>query len=104
MSIIVTNELTIPAARAPEVTAKFTANAQRLDGAEGFEGFELCQPTDPEDDRWLVITRWRDEDAYEAWRQSRHFHQSHPNGGDENHRGAANSVIRHYRVAVTKAG
>lgn len=103
MSIIVTNELTVPAERAEEVAAKFAANSQRLPGADGFEGFELCRPTDPADDRWLVITRWRDEDTYESWRQSAHFHRSHPEGEDSAARGkAANSVIRHYQVAASK--
>ncbi|MDO5722115.1 MAG: antibiotic biosynthesis monooxygenase family protein [Actinomycetaceae bacterium] len=102
MSIIVTNELTIPAERAEEVAAKFAANSQRLPGADGFEGFQLCRPTDPADDRWLVITQWRDEDAYQAWRQSSHFHRSHPQDSNAPARGAkAQSVIRHYQVETS---
>jgi heme oxygenase (mycobilin-producing) len=56
-----------------------------VDDQDGFEGFELLQPTD---DRttWLVVTRWRDEDAFNAWVSSPAFgagHQSEakPEGG-----------------------
>lgn len=39
--------------------------AGAVDGAEGFEGFELLRPTD-ERGQWLVITRWRDEESFQA--------------------------------------
>ena len=61
MSIVVTNQLTITADRADEVVSRFSQNMQSLDTFDGFEGFELCKPTEPADDRWIVITRWRDQ-------------------------------------------
>ena len=49
----------------------------------GFEGFELLQPTDGRE-VWLVVTRWRDEDAFEAWRSSPAMAHGHrPPAGEE---------------------
>lgn len=93
MSIIVTNEITVPAERADVVAAKFAENSRALTSVDGFEGFQLCRPTSPADDRWLVVTHWRDDAAYAAWRDSRGFAHSHPRG-----RSDAGSVVRHYQV------
>ena len=58
-----------------------------MDRQDGFEGFELLQPTD---DRttWLVVTRWRDEDAFNAWVSSPGFAAGHrteasPSAGED---------------------
>lgn len=47
-----------------------------MDNAEGFEGFELLRPTD---DRltWLVVTRWRDKEAFDVWVASPAFGHGH---------------------------
>lgn len=47
-----------------------------MEGADGFEGFELLRPTDGRD-QWLVITRWRDEAAFDAWVSSPAFADGH---------------------------
>lgn len=96
MSIIVTNEITIPARRTQEVAAKFKENSESLKDFEGFEGFELCQPTDPADDRWLVITHWSDEKAYKTWVDSRSYGRSHPTEPQQEE--PKNSEVRHYDV------
>ena len=100
MSIIVTNEITVPAERAEMIVAKFAQNAGGMKELDGFQGFQLCHPTDPEDGRWLVVTHWRDETAYEAWRQGRHFGHSHGQeaGEAERKHREAKSVVRHYVV------
>lgn len=105
MSIIVTNEITVPAEHAETVAARFEHNAAGLADVAGFEGFDLCKPTDPADDRWLVVTKWADEDAYKAWREGRAFAKSH---ADKHQHGAdhkplsSDSVVRHYEVAVSR--
>ncbi|OKL54625.1 hypothetical protein BSZ39_03230 [Bowdeniella nasicola] len=104
MSIIVTNEITVPAERGELVAARFAANSQSLKDFDGFEGFQLCRPTDPADDRWLVITHWRDEDAYEAWRSGKDFGASHPKGEKAKGNVDARSVVRHYDVAFAAPG
>src|SRR6186997_732630 len=94
ITVIKINAITVPADSGDELARRFAARAGAVDGQEGFEGFELLQPTD---DRltWLVVTRWRDEDAFNAWVSSPAFgagHQSeakaaggegggHPHGG-----------------------
>lgn len=98
MSIIVTNEITIPAQRAEAVAAKFAHNSEQLHQFDGFEQFRLCRPS--EGDRWLVITQWRDEDAYTAWRDSHAFRTHHPREGQAEREHAAKSVINHYQVAL----
>jgi heme-degrading monooxygenase HmoA len=47
-----------------------------VDDQDGFEGFELLKPTD---DRttWLVVTRWRDEAAFQAWTSPKAFGHGH---------------------------
>ncbi|MEX0847984.1 MAG: antibiotic biosynthesis monooxygenase family protein [Ilumatobacteraceae bacterium] len=80
MTVIKINALTVPAEMGDEVARRFAARAGAVDGHEGFEGFELLQPAD---DRttWLVVTRWRDDASFEAWRSSSAFAQGHrPDG------------------------
>src|SRR5215212_10526662 len=76
MTVIRINALTVPAEMGEEVARRFAARAGAVDGQEGFEGFELLKPTD---DRttWLVVTRWRDEAAFEAWVTSPAFAHGH---------------------------
>ena len=69
MTVIKINALTVPAEMGEEVARRFAARAGSVDGHDGFEGFELLQPTD-ERTTWLVVTRWRDEASFDAWRSS----------------------------------
>ena len=62
MSIIKINAITVAADSGDELAKRFAKRAGAVDGQDGFEGFELLQPTD-ERTTWLVVTRWRDEDA-----------------------------------------
>lgn len=76
MSIIKINAITVPADSGDELAHRFAARAGAVDGQDGFEGFELLKPTD---DRttWLVITRWRDDAAFQAWVNSPAFAHGH---------------------------
>ena len=80
MSIVKINAITVPAERADVMAQRFAARAGEVGKAEGFEEFQLLRP---DDDRttWLVYTRWRDEDAFEAWRASQSFSQGHAQAG-----------------------
>jgi heme-degrading monooxygenase HmoA len=79
MSIVKINAITVPPERADVMAQRFAARAGEVGKSEGFEEFQLLRPTD---DRttWLVYTRWRDEDAFEAWRTSQAFGQGHGQG------------------------
>ena len=76
MTVIKINAITVPADSGDELASRFAARAGAVDDQEGFEGFELLKPID---DRttWLVVTRWRDEAAFEAWVSSPAFAHGH---------------------------
>jgi heme-degrading monooxygenase HmoA len=76
MSVVKINAITVPADAGEEVARRFAARAGTVDRAEGFEGFQLLRPTD---DRttWLVVTRWRDEASFDAWRNAPSFESAH---------------------------
>jgi len=76
VTVIKINAITVPEDSGDELARRFAARAGAVDNQEGFEGFELLKPTD---DRttWLVVTRWRDEAAFEAWVSSPAFAHGH---------------------------
>jgi len=87
MTVIRINAITVPQGSGEELARRFAARAGAVDGQDGFEGFELLRPTDGRD-RWLVVTRWRDNEAFEAWVASPAFAHGHagadrpaPHGG-----------------------
>ena len=91
MTVIKINAITVPPEGGDELARRFAARAGAVDDQDGFEGFELLRPTD---DRttWLVVTRWRDEDAFNAWVTSPAFAHGHQSGaaspeGDRAHHG-----------------
>ena len=84
--VIKINAITVPEGSGDELAKRFAARAGAVDDQDGFEGFELLQPTD-ERTTWLVVTRWRDEAAFEAWVSSPAFGARTPleqerSGGD----------------------
>lgn len=114
MTIIKINAITVAADSGDELAQRFAKRAGAVDGQEGFEGFELLQPTD---DRttWLVITRWRDDDAFNAWVSSPAFgagHQSdkpaagggHPHGEGAPKPVGMSSELWSYTVAGGSTG
>ena len=76
VTIIKINAITVPPKAGDELGRRFAARAGAVDQQDGFEGFELLRPTD---DRrtWLVVTRWRDEAAFDAWVASPAFGHGH---------------------------
>lgn len=76
MSIVKINAITVPADSGDELAHRFAKRAGAVDNQDGFEGFELLQPTDGRN-TWLVVTRWRDEASFEAWTASRNFQNAH---------------------------
>lgn len=87
MTVIKINAITVPADSGDTLAERFAARAGAVDGQEGFEGFELLKPTD---DRttWLVITRWRDEDSFDAWVNSPAFGRGHQTPAEGSEEGA----------------
>lgn len=101
MSIVKINAITVPAEGGDELAQRFAARAGEVDHQEGFEGFELLRPTD-ERTTWLVVTHWRDEDAFQAWVGSSAFrdqHQARPAGQP---RMAMSSELWSFEVATDR--
>ena len=103
MSIIRINAITVPAEAGDELAHRFAARAGAVDGADGFEGFELLRPTDDRE-QWLVITRWRDETAFQAWVSSPDFAEGHRSaveraGGEAPRPVSTHSEVWSYEVA-----
>ncbi|HEX4217444.1 MAG TPA: antibiotic biosynthesis monooxygenase family protein [Acidimicrobiales bacterium] len=93
MTVIKINAITVPSESGDELARRFAHRAGAVDGADGFEGFELMRPTDDRE-TWLVVTRWRDDAAFEAWVASPAFGHGHrgssegsvnPHGGPSAH-------------------
>jgi heme oxygenase (mycobilin-producing) len=105
MSIIKINAITVPADSGDELAKRFAARAGAVDNQDGFEGFELLQPTD-ERTTWLVITRWRDEESFEAWKNSKAFGHGHGQAeGEAPHKPVGMSAeLWSYKVAGGSAG
>jgi len=85
VTVVKINAITVPEGSGDELAGRFAARVGAVDGQEGFEGFELLRPTDDRH-RWLVVTRWRDEEAFQAWVDSPAFAHGHagasrPTGG-----------------------
>ena len=76
---VVINAITVPAAHGDELAKRFAGRAGMVESADGFVRFELLRPAD-EREQWLVMTTWRDQGAFEAWRSSASF--GHAHGGD----------------------
>jgi heme-degrading monooxygenase HmoA len=87
MTIVKINAITVPADSGDELARRFAKRAGAVDNQPGFEGFELLQPAD---DRttWLVMTRWKDEESFQAWLNSSSFGAAHGGTGAHGEAGA----------------
>ena len=102
-TVIKINAITVPEGAGDELAHRFAARAGAVDDAEGFEGFELLKPTDDRD-QWLVVTRWRDEDAFQAWVSSESFAEGHRSaveraGGEAPKPVSTHSEVWSYEIA-----
>jgi heme oxygenase (mycobilin-producing) len=76
VSVVRINVLQVPEGRGEVLEQRFASRAGEVEKVDGFESFELLRPTE-NFDRYLVITRWRDEEAFQAWMASMAFQQGH---------------------------
>jgi len=103
MTIIKVNAITVPAEGGDELARRFAARAGAVDDQPGFEGFELLRPTDDRN-TWLVITRWADDESFQAWVSSQAFAHGHrgeaePVGEPAPQRAAMSSELWSYEIA-----
>lgn len=80
MSYVAINVLTVPESGGEVLEQRFAARQGAVDGAPGFEHFELLRPLEGTSD-YLVYTRWRSEEDFAAWRASQAFGQGHAQAG-----------------------
>lgn len=90
------NAITVEPGAGDELAARFAKRAGAVDQADGFEGFELLAPSDGRD-TWLVLTRWRDEEAFRAWTASPAFAHGHRgvSSGDARSEGSRTPLATH---------
>src|SRR5579875_2300636 len=106
MTVVKINAITVPAEAGDELARRFAARAGAVDGQPGFEGFELLAPTDGRL-QWLVVTRWRDQAAFDAWVSSPAFAHGHAGADRPNPHGgpvAVASELWSYEVAGGSGG
>jgi heme oxygenase (mycobilin-producing) len=108
MTVVKINAITVPADSGDELAKRFAARAGAVDNQDGFEGFELFKPTD-ERTTWLVVTRWRDEDSFQAWLNSPAFGHGHRSaaersGGEAPPPVGISSELWSYEIAGGSAG
>ncbi len=78
VTVVRINAITVPEGGGDELARRF---ATRLGAVDSAEGFELLRPTDGRDE-WLVVTRWRDHEAFAAWVASPAFAHGHRPDGE----------------------
>ncbi len=77
--IAIVNRLPVKEGMADQIVERFT-NSQGF--VQGFPGFISMEVLNSEaGDEVLVITRWRDKDAFESWVHSEEFKRAHGRGG-----------------------
>jgi heme-degrading monooxygenase HmoA len=97
MTVIKINAIAVPADTGDELAHRFAARAGAVDNADGFEGFELLKPTDGRE-QWLVVTRWRDEESFQAWLNSDSFAHGHRSAAEGRGEGAPPPIATHSEV------
>lgn len=108
VTVIKINAITVPRSAGDELAHRFAKRAGAVDGQDGFEGFELLKPTDDRE-QWLVVTRWRDEESFQAWVDSPAFAHGHRpdserSGGEAPKPVSSHSEVWNYEVADLTQG
>ena len=91
MTVVKINAITVREGSGDELARRFAKRAGAVDNAEGFEGFELLQPNDRRD-VWLVLTRWRDDESFDAWVASPAFAHGHRGSVEPPEQGAGTAA------------
>ncbi|WP_067169463.1 antibiotic biosynthesis monooxygenase family protein [Microtetraspora niveoalba] len=82
MSVVKINVLTVSAEMREELEKRFANRAGMVETADGFEWFELLRPVEGTD-RYMVYTRWRSEEDFQRWQESRAFQAGHAQAAAE---------------------
>ncbi|MGZ9930743.1 antibiotic biosynthesis monooxygenase family protein [Streptomyces sp. NC-S4] len=83
-SVVKINVLTVPAEQRETLEQRFASRAGMVESSDGFEWFELLRPVEGTD-QYLVYTRWRSEQDFQAWMEGpmKAAHQGGGQGGGQ---------------------
>jgi heme-degrading monooxygenase HmoA len=70
------SRLRVPDARAPELVAAFRRRAHLVDDSDGFLDLQVWQ-SDRDPGELVMVSRWRDRDAFKAYMKSEAHAVSH---------------------------
>ena len=90
------NQLRVPAEYAGRLEEGFS-RAGGMDGVDGFVSFDLLRSEDGGE--YLVLTRWRDKAAFEAWREGDAFQRAH---ASTNPQSPVTSTLHTYDVVLSR--
>jgi heme oxygenase (mycobilin-producing) len=80
MSIVKINVPTVPEEQREVLEKRFASRAGTVETSDGFEWFELLRPVEGTD-QYLVYTRWRSEEDFQAWMEGP-MKAAHQRGGE----------------------
>ncbi len=86
MSVVKINVLTVPTEAREVLEQRFAGRAGAVESADGFEWFELLRPVEGTDS-YLVYTRWRSEEDFQAWMGSQSFADGHRQAASDREEG-----------------
>ncbi|CAM5542819.1 antibiotic biosynthesis monooxygenase family protein [Streptomyces avidinii] len=91
-SVVKINVLTVPTEQREVLEQRFASRAGAVESSDGFEWFELLRPVEGTD-QYLVYTRWRSEQDFQAWMEGpmKAAHQGGGQGGGERPKPAASA-------------
>ena len=76
MTYVAINVLAVPPDGGALLEERFATRQGAVDSAPGFVSFELLRPLSGSDD-YMVLTRWRSREHFEAWTRSQSFQHGH---------------------------
>lgn len=79
--LIVINQLSVKPEFLDEVESAFLENVVGIEKQPGFVSFRFLRPLEPATTPCQVVVEWADAAAFDAWKQSAHFRQSHAHMG-----------------------
>lgn len=104
MSVVKINVLTVPEEQRDTLEQRFASRAHAVENSDGFEWFELLRPVEGTD-TYLVYTRWRDEESFQAWLEGpmKHAHRGADEGGKGPRPAASGSTLWSFEVVQQAA-
>ncbi|MER6257430.1 antibiotic biosynthesis monooxygenase [Streptomyces sp. NPDC001584] len=100
-SVVKINALTVPAEQREILEQRFASRAGAVESSDGFEWFELLRPVEGTD-QYLVYTRWRSEEDFQAWMEGP-MKAAHQGGGERPKPAASASTVWSFEVVQQAA-